>query len=284
MSHNKWNKKDMGHYWKKNWWRHILEVLICGLYLIPFYVIIVMAFKSISDNSSRMSLPKTLYLGNFQSIFNNGSMVTALINSTIITIAVVGCEVIIGCMAAYPLARNHSKFNNGVRNIFLGVMMIPGLSVLVGVYSLLANIHGINTYWGMVLASVGFGLPMSIYLYSNFISSIPISLDEAAAIDGANNLQTFFKVILPQLKSVTVTVIILQGVGIWNEYMYSLYILQRSSMFTVTLQISSYFSAAKSDYGGAAAAAVVGMLPIVILYVFLQKYFIQGAVDSAVKE
>ena len=271
-------------YWKKNWWKHILEVLICGFYLIPFYVIIVMSLKDISDNSSRLSLPKTIYCGNFTSIFEGGKMGMALLNSAIITIGVVFLEVVIGCMAAYPLSRNDSRFNRVIHNIFLGVMMIPGLAVLVGVYSLLAKVGGINTYWGMILASVGFGLPMSIYMYSNFISTIPESLDEAAAIDGAGNLQTFFQVILPQLKPVTVTVVILQGVGIWNEYMYSLYIMQKSSMFTVTLQISSYFSAAKQDYGGAAAAAVVGMLPIVVLYLFLQKYFIQGAVEGAVKE
>ena len=271
-------------YWKKNWWKHILEVLICGFYLIPFYVIIVMSLKDISDNSSRLSLPKTIYWGNFTSIFEGGKMGMALLNSAIITIGVVFLEVVIGCMAAYPLSRNDSRFNRVIHNIFLGVMMIPGLAVLVGVYSLLAKVGGINTYWGMILASVGFGLPMSIYMYSNFISTIPESLDEAAAIDGAGNLQTFFQVILPQLKPVTVTVVILQGVGIWNEYMYSLYIMQKSSMFTVTLQISSYFSAAKQDYGGAAAAAVVGMLPIVVLYLFLQKYFIQGAVEGAVKE
>lgn len=271
-------------YWKKNWWKHILEVLICGFYLIPFYVIIVMSLKSISDSSSRLSFPKEIYWGNYTGIFANGTMGRALVNSAIITLAVVALEVVIGCMAAYPLARNKSRLNSVIHNIFLGVMMIPGLSVLVGVYSLLANIGGINTYWGMVLASVGFGLPMSIYLYTNFIAAIPISLDEAAAIDGAGNLQTFFCVILPQLKPVTVTVIILQGVGVWNEYMYSLYILQKSEMFTVTLKISSYFSSAKLDYGGAAAAAVVGMLPIVILYLFLQKYFIQGAVEGAIKE
>lgn len=271
-------------YWKKNWWKHVLEVLICGFYLIPFYVIIVMSLKDISDNSSRLSLPKMIYWENFTSIFAGGKMGMALINSAIITVGVVFLEVVIGCMAAYPLSRNDSRFNRVIHNIFLGVMMIPGLAVLVGVYSLLAKVGGINTYWGMILASVGFGLPMSIYMYSNFISSIPESLDEAAAIDGAGNLQTFFRVILPQLKPVTVTVVILQGVGIWNEYMYSLYIMQKSSMFTVTLQISSYFSAAKQDYGGAAAAAVVGMLPIVLLYLFLQKYFIQGAVEGAVKE
>lgn len=281
---NRERKKSAGLYWRKNWWKHLIELFVASIYLLPFYVIVVMSFKEISDTSSRLSLPSSIYWGNFKSILINGSMGRALVNSAIITLAVVALEVIIGCMAAYPLARNQSRLNRGIKNIFLGVMMIPGLAVLVGVYSLLAKIGGINTYWGMVLASVGFGLPMSIYMYSNFISSIPNSLDEAAAIDGAGNLQTFFQVLLPQLKPVTVTVIILQGVGIWNEYMYSLYILQKSSMFTATLQISSYFSAAKQDYGGAAAAAVVAMVPIVVLYLFLQKYFIQGVVDSAVKE
>lgn len=277
-------QKNRKKYWKKNWWKHILEVLICGFYLIPFYVIIVMSLKDISDTSSRLSLPKEIYWGNYAGIFAGGTMGRALLNSAIITVAVVFLEVVIGCMAAYPLARNKSRLNSIIHNIFLGVMMIPGLSVLVGVYSLLAKMDAINTYWGMVLASVGFGLPMSIYMYTNFISSIPETLDEAAAIDGAGNLQTFFGVILPQLKPVTVTVVILQGVGIWNEYMYSLYVLQKAEMFTVTLRISSYFSSAKQDYGGAAAAAVVAMVPIVVLYLFLQKYFIQGAVEGAVKE
>ncbi len=275
-------RQSIKKYWKSNWWKHILQVVICIFYLIPFYVIVVMSLKSISDSSSRLSLPKKIYWGNYQSVFQSG-MGRALINSLIITVAVVFIEVIVGCMAAYPLARNDSKLNRKIMNIFLAVMMIPGLSVLVGVYSLLSKIGGVNTYWGMILASVGFGLPTSIYLYSNFINSIPVSLDEAAIIDGAGAGQTFFYVLLPQLKPVTVTVIIMQSVGIWNEYMYSLYILQKADMFTITLKISSYFSSAKQDYGGAAAASVLGMIPIVVLYLALQKYFVKGAVDSAVK-
>lgn len=275
-------KKHRRKYWKENWWKHILQVAICLFYLIPFYVIVVMSFKSISDKSTRLSLPKTLYLGNYVSVFQRG-MLRGMANSAIITIFVVAIEIVLGCMAAYPIARNKSRLNRFIMNIFLGVMMIPGLSVLVGVYSLLARVGGINTYWGIILSMVGFGLPTAIFLYSNFINTIPRELDEAAWIDGAGAFQTFWHIILPQLKPVTVTVIILNGVGAWNEYMYSLYILQKEEMFTVTLKINAFFSASKMDYGGAAAAAVIGMLPIVVLYVFLQKYFIKGAVDGAVK-
>ena len=276
--------KNIKKYWKKNWWKHILEILICAIYLLPFYVIVVMSLKDMTNDSSRLSFPNPIYWGNYESVIESGKMTSALINSAIIMISVVALEIVIGCLAAYPLARNHSKGNNLIMNIFLGVMMIPGVSVLVGIYSLLTSIGGTNTYWGIILVNVGFGLPTAIYLYTNFISSIPESLDEAAAIDGASNIQAFFRVIMPQLKPITVTVMILQGVGMWNEYMYSVYILQRPAMFTVTLQISSYFSTnTSSDYGGAAAAAVIGMLPLVIMYVFLQKYFIQGAVVGAVK-
>ncbi len=276
------NNSKAADYWKKNWWKHLLQVILCGLYAIPFYVIIVMSFKSITDNSPRLSLPKALYLDNYISVFESG-MGRAIVNTLIVTVSVVVIEVVLGCMAAYPLARHKCKKNAIISNIFLGVMMIPGLSVLVGVYSLLAKIGGINTYWGLIMVCVGFGLPTSIFLYQNFINSIPKELDEAAYIDGAGTFRTFWSIILPQLKPVTVTVVILSGVGIWNEYMSSLYILQKADMFTVTLKINSYFSAAKQDFGGAAAAAIVGMLPVVIMYLFLQKYFIKGAVDSAVK-
>lgn len=269
-------------YWKKNWWKHILQLLVLLAYIMPFYVIVMMSFKPITDKSSRLSLPHELYFGNYIDVFQSG-MMRAVLNTAIIMFSVVLIEVVIGCMAAYPLARNKSKVNGAIGNVFLGVMMIPGLSVLVGLYSLLAMLGGINTYWGIIFASVGFGLPVSIYLYQNFIVTIPRELDEAACIDGAGVFKTFWYVILPQLKSVTLTVMIMNGVGMWNEYMYSLYILQKQDMYTVTLKINSYFSAAGQDYGGAAAAAIIGMLPVVVLYLVMQKGFIKGAVDSAVK-
>ena len=120
-------------------------------------------------------------------------------------------------------------------------------------------------------------------LFISALQDIPADIYEAAAIDGATNLQIFFRIILPQLKSVTITVIILQGVSVWNEYTYSYYFLQKTEMRTITLVIKTFFSAVSNDYGAAAATAVIGMAPLIILYLFLQKYFIQGQVDSAIK-
>jgi raffinose/stachyose/melibiose transport system permease protein len=144
--------------------------------------------------------------------------------------------------------------------------------------------HAISTYWGIIIVSVAFGLPMPIFLYTNFISAIPSSLDEASSIDGCNSIQTFFRIILPQLKPVTASVIILNGVGMWNEYGYSLYILQNPRKYTLTLMISQYFSSSSvSDLNGAAAAACVAIAPIIVLYLIMQKYFVAGQMDSAVK-
>ncbi len=128
-----------------------------------------------------------------------------------------------------------------------------------------------------------FELPMSIFLYTNFIASIPTALDEAAAIDGCGPVRAFFCIILPQLKSVTASVVILAGIHCWNDYQFSLYILQSSVRRTVTLAISSFFSQTTSNLNAASAAAFLAILPVVFCFLFLQKYFIKGMVDSAVK-
>ncbi len=236
-----------------------------------------------TDNSSRLALPEVIYWGNYLKAFNAGGLLNAIKNTMIITFFVVVIEVFAGCMGAYPLARNRSRLNKVVKALIMGVMMVPGLSIVVGVYSTLVNLHAISTYWGIIIVTAAFGLPLSIYLYSNFISSIPGTLDEAAAIDGAGAAQTFLHIILPQLKPVTVSVIIMKGVGAWNEYGYSLYILQKPQMYNITLTIKQFFAESMNDLNAAAAGAVLGILPVIVIYLFLQKYFIQGSLDSAVK-
>jgi raffinose/stachyose/melibiose transport system permease protein len=162
-------------------------------------------------------------------------------------------------------------------------MIIPPLTILVGVYTFLTKIKALNTYWGMIVTLVAFGLPMAIFLYSNFIKSIPKELDEASIMDGAGILQTFYYVILPELKPITATIIILHGVAAWNEFAYSMYILQKPSMMTITLTIKKFFTGTTVDYGGACAAAVLAILPLTIVYLILQESFIQGQIDSAIK-
>ena len=266
-----------------DWWKYLLGLLIINFHVLPRYVLIVMAFKSMSDPSSLLSLPQKVYTANFTKVFQSGNIPSALKNTVIVTFCVLLIEILVGGFASYPLSRNKSRWNGIIKGVIMGIMMIPSLSILVGVYSLLVSIKGISTLWGLILVSSAFGLPMTIYLFTNFIGAIPPSLDEASAIDGCGVAQTFFYIILPQLKPVTVTIVILNGVAIWNEYAYSLYILQKPKMYTLTLMISQYFSAGGKDLNGAAAAACVAIFPLIIAYIFLQKYFIQGTIDSAIK-
>lgn len=268
---------------KTAWWRLPLALLILVLFLAPFYILLSVAFRSPQNLSSYWIFPGSLYLENFQSAVFEGDILLSILNSLVVTVGAVVLVTVVGALAAYPLARRRTRLNAGIKGFVLGIMMVPPLSILVSLYSVMVKIHGVNQYWGIILILVTFELPLSIFLYTNFISSIPVALDEAAAIDGSGSIRTFFQIILPQLKPVTASVVILTGVHCWNDYQFSLYMLQSPKLRTIPLAIASYFSQTTSNVNAAAAAALLAILPVVLVFLFLQKYFIQGMVDSAIK-
>jgi raffinose/stachyose/melibiose transport system permease protein len=145
------------------------------------------------------------------------------------------------------------------------------------------KLGAVNTYWGIILLMITGQLPLSIFLYTNFIATLPVSLEEAALIDGANYFQIFVRIVMPLMKPVTATVIILAGTFIWNDYQLSLYMLTTSSMRTITTAIGAFFSQQSSNLGAASAASLMGMLPILLAYLFLQQYFMKGMVAGAEK-
>jgi len=266
----------------KNWWRYLLMMAILLLYLSPFYILIGVAFKMPNDYSSRWILPNYINFDNFRTALK-GKILQGIYGSLIITVCAVTLIVFVGALAAYPLARNRSRLNRAVLGFVMGVMMVPPLSILVPIYTVMKLISGISTYHGIVLLLLTFQLPLSIFIYSNFIASIPTALDEAAYIDGCSPIRTFVSIILPQLAPVTASVAILTGVTCWNDYQFSLYILQSPRITSVTLAVSSFFAQVSSNAFAAAAAALLGLLPITLLFLLLQKYFIKGMVDSAIK-
>jgi len=271
----------MDKIWKKLAGSLLLCVVI--MQLIPFYIAFTTAFKPKIDLSSRWLLPKLLYLDNFKVAIERGKMLEAMRNSAIITIVSIIGVCVLGALAAYPLARNKSKTNTAIIMIVLGVMMVPPLSILVPLYTMMGNWGAINTYWAIILLMITGQLPLSIFLYRSFITSIPVTLEEAAKIDGANYLQVFYFIIVPLVKAITASVIILAGTFIWNDYQMSLYMMPSPDKRTVTTAVAAFFSQQSNNLGGATAAAIIGMLPIVALYLFLQKYFIKGMIDSAIK-
>lgn len=266
--------------------RHVLNalcVLIAMFHFIPVYILVMVSFKHPDDFSSRWIPPTYLDFGNYLDVLEDGKIFQAFGNSIFVTLMAVVLVLFCGAACAYPLARIRSKLSSFIVNMVLAVMMIPSLSVIVPLYTNMLSIGAINTYWGIILVLAAYNLPMSVFLFTNFIRTISTELDEAAAIDGCRDSMIFFRVIMPQLQPVVASVLILTGVKIWNDYKYALYFLQKSKLETITLYISKFFSDFSVNLNMAAAAAVLAILPVCLLFLFLQKYFISGLSEGSIK-
>jgi raffinose/stachyose/melibiose transport system permease protein len=261
----------------------LIGLFILVVHLAPLYIALTVALKKKTDLSSRWLLPDYMFLDNFKTAFLEANLFRAFSNSLLITVVTSILIVLVGSMAAYPLSRIKSRANRWILYAVLAVMMIPTLSVIVPLYSLLVLIHGINTYWGIILVLTTYNLPLSIFVYANFIKTIPKELDEAATVDGCSGYSIFYRIILPQLKPVTAAVLILKGLKVWNDYEFALYFLQKPQKQTITLAISHFFSEYASNMNAASAAAFLAVIPVAAVFLFLQKYFVAGLTDGAVK-
>lgn len=266
------------------WAIYLFLAIVCLVQLLPFWLAVCQSTKPSTDLSSTI-VPRLhdVQWSNFSDAINEGGILRAIVNSVIVTFGATVLTCVIGAMAAYPLARRRTRGNRFVSAAILALMMIPPLSILVPLYTFLVRIGGVNSYWGTILVLATGNLPLAIFLYTAFIRSIPVAIDEAGMVDGASPMRIFFRLILPLLKPVTATVIIMTGVGVWNEYALSSYLLTDQSMQTIAPRVASFFAAQSSNLGTGAAAALIAALPVVVAYLFLQRYFIEGMVAGSEK-
>ncbi|OZG49077.1 carbohydrate ABC transporter permease [Bombiscardovia coagulans] len=271
-------------YKRGRWAMYLFLVIVCLVQLLPFYFAITTSFKPADDMSSVVTLrTHDLAWSNWLQAVNEGGIPRSIINSVIITVGTTFLVCTLGAAAAYPLARRQTRCNKWVSSFMLSMMMIPPLSILVPLYSFLVNINGVNNYWGIILVLTATNLPLAVFLYTAFIRSIPPAIDEAGSLDGANKLTVFVRLILPMLKPVTATVVIMTGSTVWNDYALSSYILTDPQAQTIAPRVASFFSANTNNLGIAAAASLMAAAPIVIAYMFLQRYFIAGMIAGSVK-
>ncbi|MFL5663472.1 MAG: carbohydrate ABC transporter permease [Ktedonobacteraceae bacterium] len=261
----------------------VLVIGIILLHIIPFFILVNVAFKSPQDASSKWLTPFYLYFDNFVNAWQNANLGQAFVNSCIITVSAITLVVFIGALASYPLARFPTRWNTLIYTLCISCMIVPALTILVSLYKLVVDINGIDTYWAIVLVHVAFALPLTIFLYTGFLKTIPRELDEAALIDGCNRFTLFVRVLLPLLKPITATVIILVGVAIWNDYQFSVFFLQNPEIQTVPVALSGFFSQFQNDISWVAAGCLTSILPAVLVYLFLQRYFVKGYTDGIAK-
>lgn len=260
-----------------------LGVAICLFHIIPFFIMVNLSLKSPQDTSSKWITPHYFYADNFRSAWREARLDRALVNNVIITAGSVALAIAVGALAAYPLARYPTPWNNLVYTLSISILIVPALTILVPLYKFVVDLHGVNTYWAIILVQVTFSLPLAIFMFTGFMKTIPRELDEAALIDGCSRYAIFFRIILPLLQPVTASLVILIGLAVWNDFQFSLFFLQRRTVQTASVVLSQFFSQYQNNVAWVAAGCLCSMIPMTCVYLSLQRYFVHGLAEGAVK-
>ena len=265
----------------------LLLVLLAALTLVPLFLVVQNSFKSrfyISGDPFALPNKETFVaLENYISGLSAGGFFAAFGRSLLITVVSVGLIVLCTSMAAWYLMRVRTALTKGMYYLFVFSMIVPFQMVMYTMTYLVGRAK-LNTVLGMPFIYLGFGAGLSVFMLCGFIRGIPRELEEAATIDGCNPVQTFFLVVLPLLKPTAVTVAILNTMWIWNDYLLPYLVLgTEKKTVPVAIQIAMQGAYGSTDYGGLMAMLVLAMVPLVVFYLFCQKYIIKGVVAGAVK-
>lgn len=265
----------------------LLLVWLAALTLVPLFLVVQNSFKSrfyISGDPFALPNKETFVaLENYISGLSAGGFFAAFGRSLLITVVSVGLIVLCTSMAAWYLMRVRTALTKGMYYLFVFSMIVPFQMVMYTMTYLVGRAK-LNTVLGMPFIYLGFGAGLSVFMLCGFIRGIPRELEEAATMDGCNPVQTFFLVVLPLLKPTAVTVAILNTMWIWNDYLLPYLVLgTEKKTVPVAIQIAMQGAYGSTDYGGLMAMLVLAMIPIVVFYLFCQKYIIKGVVAGAVK-
>lgn len=261
-------------------------IIFAVFWIAPFVFIIFTSLKTSAEiaTASAFAPPRQFDVANYVAAWAKGNFSRTVFNSVLITFIKVPLGLMISAMAAYSLSRIEFV---GSRIIFLLILfgtMIPFQVMLAPIFGVVNDFHLINTYVGVILPYLAFGVPYQVFILHGFFSQVPRELSEAARIDGASHFTTFRRVFLPISLPVLSALLILDFVATWNEFAMALVILQDSKMWTLPLGLMSFQSQFSSNYGQLNSAIVMTVLPAVVVYMIFQRYFVTGLTSGAVKE
>ena len=269
---------------------NVLLFLVALFFLSPIYIIIVNSFKDRQElYENVLALPKSFSFQYYIQAMEKMNFLSALGNSLYITILSVVFIVLLSSMTAWMLARTDNKISKIIFMTFIATMLIPFQTLMMPLMQLMSGITetlGIpmfNTREGLIFMHVGFSSSISVFLYHGFVKSIPITLEEAATIDGASKFGVFWRIIFPLLKPITVTVMILNVINIWNDYLLPSLTLSERGLRTIPLSTFYFFGEFTIQWNLAMAGLVLTIIPVVIFYALAQKHIIKGIGDGAVK-
>ena len=267
----------------------IILILLFILFIMPFILVIINVFKTKADivtdplalvgahGFTMQNFPEAMAKMNFFNVFKNSLIITII--STVLTIFV-------SAMASFVIVRNGKwKFCSGLFALMVASMVIPFQVLMVPLVSVYGGIFGVlNHRITLILMHTGFSVSMATFMFHGAIhTNIPLELEEAALIDGCSRWQTFWKVVFPLLKPTIATVAIIDAMAFWNDYLLPSLVLTDKALYTIPIATQAFYGTYSTDIGLVMAALLLAMLPILILYLFLQKYIVAGVTSGAVK-
>ena len=266
----------------------IFVVFMFLFYMMPFILVIINSLKrkvNIVKNPLMLIDDKGVQLVNYVKAFTEMDFGTAFFNSILITGVSVFLILLCSSMTAYLFVRTNWLACRIFFALIVAYMVVPFQVIMFPLVSIYGNIFGIlNSRATLIFMNLGFGTGMAIFMCHGFIkTNVPMALEEAAKIDGCTRLQIFFKIVLPLMKPILSTITILNTLGLWNDYLLPNLVLGKKALYTLPLAIRTFYGTFSNDLGKIMAALVMIVAPIIVVYIFLQKYIIGGVVAGAVK-
>lgn len=267
-----------------------VQTLIKGIFfwvlslvvIVPFLIVVFNAFKTQPEAiNMELSLPDVWHFENFATVWEDGDILQSMKNSLILSVSSVAVTVVCSSMCAYVISRNRTKFNRLIYVFFAMGLMVPVSNVTIVKVLRVLNIY--NTLFGTILVFIALIMPLSVFLYYGFIAGIPRELDEAAIVDGAGAVRIFVQVIFPLLKPATVTVIMINFLNVWNDFQIPLYTLPDPSNAVIVQKVYNFFGTYTASWNLVSVTIIYAILPILIVYLFGQKYIISGMTAGSVK-
>lgn len=262
--------------------REALLLILVVIVIVPFYMIAVNSLQDVGNAARfKLTLPTTVHWENFKTVFEEGNIARGYMNSALISAGALILTNVFAALAAFSIQRNNSRLTNGIYYFFILGLVMP--VSLVPTIKLMINLGIHNTYHGMILYYASVLLPFTIFLMTGYLKTIPRELDESGIIDGCRPLRLFWMIVFPLMQPVLVTASLLTVVSVWNDFMGPFYLMTDGTKWTVTVSVYNYVGKYSSEWNLIFADILIVILPILLLYFFLQEYIIEGMTAGATK-
>lgn len=273
---------------RTNVWQLITYVLLLFVILLAVFPAIWMISTSIKSVTELYDMPPEFIpdhptFSNYFHVMQDSKMYMALINSTVITASVVILTLFLSILAGYGLARFRFKGAGVLKVGLLFGQMVPGVVIIIPLYSLFGKLGLLDKHIAMIIADMALTIPMGVIMLASFFQTVPVELEEAGKIDGCTGISALFRVVLPIAKPGLVSVSIYTFINVWEELLFALNLSNSKTTRTLPIAISMFSGEFAVDWGSTMAAAAIVALPVLLLFLLCNRYFVQGMADGAVK-